>query len=413
MQNLSGFQNLAGLKQEIIFESIPSFLQFIIHKKDSIMAIDWTMFTWIFFPLLVSVGIALLLLWGIQSVSQGKQYTIERLGKYNRTLQPGLRLVIPFVERVSNQIDMRERVMDVPRQEVITKDNAMITVDGVVFYKIFDAENATYQVSKLDQAIEQLTVTNIRTVMGSMDLDDLLSKRDDINDKLFKVVDLATDPWGVKIVRVEIKDISPPENLKNAMARQMKAEREKRAAILEAEGEKRALVLKAEGFKEAEILRAEARKAADLLDAEVRKEVANNQALARERLAKAEAKATQMVSQAIKEGDIQAINYFIAEKYVEALKSLASADNQKVIMMPLEAANLISSIGGISDIAKEILTNKEIHHSQKIATTTKDNMEQEKLEVQEEEFANKISRITPQLVIEEIDNQTNQENTGG
>lgn len=377
------------------------------------MAVDWTVFTWAFLPLLVIVGIGLLLLWGIQSVPQGKQYTIERLGKYSRTLQPGLRLVIPLIEKVSNQLDMRERVMDVPRQEVITKDNAIITVDGVVFYRINDAEKATYRVSELDKAIEQLTLTNIRTVMGSMDLDDLLSKRDEINKRLFEGVDSATDAWGVKIVRVEIKDISPPDDLKKAMARQMKAERDKRAAILEAEGEKRALILKAEGFKEAEILKAEASQKADLLKAEVHKEVANNDALARERLAKAEARATQMVSQAIREGDIQAINYFIAEKYVDALKNLASADNQKVIMMPLEAANLIGSIGGISDIAKEILTNKETRHSQKIATRTKEKIEQENLEAQEEDFANKISRITPQLVTEEIDNQANQENVEG
>ncbi len=340
--------------------------------------IDWMIFTSIFLSLLgITVFILLLLYLGIYSVSQGKQYTVERLGRYTRTLQPGLRFVLPFFEQVSNRIDMREQVMDVPRQEVITKDNAMITVDGVVFYRIFDAEKATYQVSNLNEAIMQLTTTNIRTVMGSMDLDDLLSKRDDINEKLFEVVDEATDPWGVKIVRIEIKDITPPADLVEAMARQMKAERDKRAAILEAEGlkkaavekaegEKRALILeaegqkeadilKAQGYKESEILKAEAQKQMNLLEAETRKDAAEHDAYARERLAAAEAKATSLVSEAIINGDIQAINYFIAQKYVDALQNIASANNQKLIMMPLEASSLISSVAGISDIAKEIL----------------------------------------------------------
>ncbi len=346
------------------------------------MQIDWMIFTSIFFALSCIIGFILLLLYlGIHFVSQGMQYTVERVGKYTRTLQSGLRFVLPFFEQISNRIDMREQVMDVPRQEVITKDNAMITVDGVVFYRIFDAEKATYQVTNLNEALMQLTTTNIRTVMGSMDLDDLLSKRDDINEKLFEVVDEATDPWGVKIVRIEIKDITPPTDLVQSMGRQMKAERDKRAAILEAEGlkkaavekaegEKRALILKAEGqkeaeilkaqgYKEAEILKAEAQKEMNLLEAETRKEAAEHDAYARERIAAAEAKATSLVSEAIMNGDIQAINYFIALKYVDALQNIASAENQKLIMMPLEASSLISSIAGISDIAKEILSKKE------------------------------------------------------
>jgi regulator of protease activity HflC (stomatin/prohibitin superfamily) len=346
------------------------------------MQIDWMIFTWIFISIIgISGFIGLLAYLGIHSVSQGMQYTVERLGKYSRTLQPGLRFVLPFFEKVSNKIDMREGVMDVPRQEVITKDNAMITVDGVVFYRIFDAEKATYQVSNLNEAIMQLTTTNIRTVMGSMDLDDLLSKRDEINEKLFEVVDEATDPWGVKIVRIEIKDITPPTDLVEAMARQMKAERDKRAAILDAEGqkkaavekaegEKRALILQAEGqkeaeilnaqaYKESEILKAQAQKEMDLLEAQTRKEAAEHDAEARERMAGAEAKATSLLSEAIMNGDIQAINYFIAQKYVDALQNIGSAENQKLIMMPLEASNLISSVAGISDIAKEILSKKE------------------------------------------------------
>jgi len=350
--------------------------------------IDWMIFTSIFLSLLgITVFLLLLLYLGIHSVSQGKQYTVERLGRYTRTLQPGLRFVLPFFEQVSNRIDMREQVMDVPRQEVITKDNAMITVDGVVFYRIFDAEKATYQVTNLNEAIMQLTTTNIRTVMGSMDLDDLLSKRDDINEKLFEVVDEATDPWGVKIVRIEIKDITPPADLVESMARQMKAERDKRAAILEAEGlkkaavekaegEKRALILeaegkkeadilKAQGYKESEILKAEAQKQMNLLKAETRKEAAEHDAYVRECLAAAEAKATSLVSEAIINGDIQAINYFIAQKYVDALQNIASANNQKLIMMPLEASSLISSVAGISDIAKEILNKPKTERPSK------------------------------------------------
>jgi regulator of protease activity HflC (stomatin/prohibitin superfamily) len=336
----------------------------------------------IFIALLISFIIIVLIVYlGIHSVAQGQEYTVERLGKYVRTLHPGINLIIPLLDRISNKVDMREQVMDVPSQDVITKDNAIITVDGVVFYKVIDAARATYQVNNLPSAIEHLTTTNLRTVMGSMDLDDLLSKREEINSALFKVVDQATDPWGVKIVRIEIKDITPPKDLVDAMARQMKAERIKRAAILEAEGQrkadsekaegekiarireaegkKEALVLEAEGYREAEILKAQARKEAARLEAESRDESAAHDAHARERLAAAEAKATALISQAILKGDIQAINYFIALKYIEALQGIASADNQKLIMMPLEASSLIGSLGGIGDIAKEILHKKE------------------------------------------------------
>ena len=345
------------------------------------MSLDWFAFTWVFI-LLTMVAIAItLFIRSVNFVHQGMKYTVERLGKYSRTLSPGFNLTTPLFERVSNRIDIREQVMDVPRQDVITKDNAMVTVDGVVFWRVFDAEKATYRISKLDDAIMQLTVTNIRNVMGSMDLDDLLSKRNEINKVLLKDIDKATDPWGIKVERVEIKDITPPEDLVNSMARQMKAERNKRASLLEAEGlqyaaikqaegEKESMILKAqgkkdseileaEGYKIAEILRAEARKQSNILEAEVQKESAIYEAGAIERKAEAEAKATELVSKAIKEGDIQAINYFIAQKYVEALKSIASADNQKLIMMPLEATNLVSSISGIGDIAKEIFVNKQ------------------------------------------------------
>ena len=325
---------------------------------------------WIWIFVLIPIGGLLILLFiSMRLVPESTQYTVERLGKYNRTLHPGLGFIVPLLEGVGEKIDMRLKVIDIPHQDVITKDNAKITVDGVVFYRIFDAESATYKVGDLDEAIEHFIVGNIRTVMGSMTLDDSLSKREEINKKLFEVVELVTDPWGVKIEHIEIKDIAPPENLLNAMAQQMKAERSKRAAISEAEGEKRAAVyraegekqaaiLKAEGYKAAEILKAQGRKEAELLNAETRQEAAVHDAYAREQMAAAEAKATLLISEAIKNGDIQAINYFVAQKYVEALQSIASADNQKLIMMPLETSNFISSISGISDIAKEVFAKK-------------------------------------------------------
>jgi regulator of protease activity HflC (stomatin/prohibitin superfamily) len=300
-------------------------------------------FGFVIFFLIVAVVFAKMM---VKFVPQGRNWTVERMGKYTKTLESGFNLIMPLIDRVSYQLDMREQVMDVPSQEVITKDNAMVRVDGVVFFQIFNAAKSAYEVNNLENAIMNLTTTNIRTVMGSMDLDELLSKRDEINGRLLRVVDDATTPWGVKIVRVEIKDINPPQDLVDSMARQMKAERDKRASILEAEGARQSAILQAEGEKQSLILAAEGRKEAAFRDAE-----------ARERLAQAEAKATLMVSQAIGQGNVQALNYFVAQKYIEALQAIASADNQKIVLMPLEASSIIGAIGGISELAKDAFTN--------------------------------------------------------
>jgi len=289
---------------------------------------------------------------GIVTVPQGSEYTIERFGKYVATFQPGLHVMIPFVNRIGRKLSMMEQVLDVPSQEIITKDNAMVGVDGVVFYQVLDAAKAAYEVQSLEYAIMQLSQTNLRTVMGSMDLDELLSQRDHINNKLLSVVDNATTPWGIKVTRVEIKDIRPPADLVDSMARQMKAERDKRANILEAEGFRQAAILKAEGERQSQILIAEGEKQQAILDAEGRREAAFRDAEARERQAEAEAKAVLMVSQAIAKGDVQAVNYFVATKYTEALARVATSPNQKLVMMPLEASSLIGAIGGIAELAK-------------------------------------------------------------
>jgi regulator of protease activity HflC (stomatin/prohibitin superfamily) len=296
------------------------------------------------FVLALFIFAVLLVFMSVKSVPQGMEYTVERFGKYTNTLTPGLNIILPIIDRIGNKMVMMEQVMDVPSQEVITKDNAMVTVDGVIFYQVMDAAKAAYEVSKLDWAVLNLVMTNIRTVMGSMDLDELLSRRDDINARLLAVVDDATTPWGIKVTRIEIKDIAPPKDLVEAMGRQMKAERLKRASILEAEGLRQSEILRAEGAQQAAILEAEGRKEASYRDAD-----------ARERLAQAEAKATYMVSEAISKGDIQAINYFVAQKYIEALKDIASADNSKLIFMPLESSSVIGAIGGIADLAKEAM----------------------------------------------------------
>ncbi|MBL4837812.1 MAG: SPFH/Band 7/PHB domain protein [Kordiimonadaceae bacterium] len=279
----------------------------------------------------------------VVTVGQGYEFTVERFGRYTQTLTPGFHIITPFIERIGHKINMMEQVLEIPTQEVITKDNAMVAADGVVFYQVLDAAQASYEVNNLTNAILNLTMTNLRTVMGSMDLDELLSKRDDINARLMNVVDGATQPWGIKITRIEIKDIAPPRDIVEAMGRQMKAERDKRAAILEAEG-----------LREAEILRAEGQKKAIMLDAEGRREAAFRDAEAREREAEAEAKATQMVSKAISEGDPQAINYFVAQKYIEALGGFATSPNEKLVFMPMEASSVIGSIGGISELFKDL-----------------------------------------------------------
>ena len=281
---------------------------------------------------------------GAKTVPQGMEYTIERFGRYTRTLTPGLNLIVPMIDRIGAKMNMMETVLDVPSQEVITKDNALLQVDGVVFHQVLDAAKAAYEVNDLQRALLNLTMTNIRTVMGSMDLDDLLSQRDKINHQLLTVVDDATAPWGLKVTRIEIKDITPPKDLVDSMARQMKAERDKRATILIAEGDRQAAILRAEGEKVAAILAAEGRRESAFRDAE-----------AREREAVAEAKATQVVSDAISAGNIQAINYFIAQRYIEALGRFADSPNQKMFFMPIEATGVIGAIGGIAELVREAM----------------------------------------------------------
>jgi regulator of protease activity HflC (stomatin/prohibitin superfamily) len=300
------------------------------------------------FAIVLGLFAVVLVFQGVRVVGQGYEYTVERFGRYTRTLPPGLHIIIPIVDRIGAKMNMMETVLDVPQQEVITRDNARVQADGVVFFQVLDAAKAAYEVNNLQLAVLNLTMTNIRTVMGSLDLDELLSQRDQINARLLTVVDEATAPWGLKVTRIEIKDIAPPDDLIAAMGRQMKAEREKRAQVLEAEGDRQAAILRAEGEKQSQILQAEGRREAAFRDAE-----------ARERSAEAEAKATEMVSNAIAGGNTQAINYFVAQKYVEALGKFAASTNQKVLFLPLDATSLAGSIGGIAEIVKETFGGRD------------------------------------------------------
>ena len=284
----------------------------------------------------------------VRMVPQGYEWTVERFGKYTHTMNPGLHFLIPVVYGVGRKINMMEQVLDVPSQEVITRDNAVVRVDGVVFFQALDAAKAAYEVANLEIATIALVQTNIRTVIGSMDLDESLSNREKINAQLLDVVDHATNPWGIKVTRIEIRDIQPPRDLVDAMARQMKAERERRAVILEAEGHRQSEILRAEGDKQAAILEAEGEKEAAFREAE-----------GRERLAEAEANATRMVSDAIAQGDVQAINYFVAQKYVEAFRELATGPNQKFVLMPMEASGMIGSIAGVAELAREALGKQQ------------------------------------------------------
>jgi regulator of protease activity HflC (stomatin/prohibitin superfamily) len=305
-------------------------------------------------PIIIIVLAVVIVGFSVKVVPQASEYIVERFGRYQKTLNPGLNIIIPFIDMIRSRVSMKETVLNVNKQEIISKDNASVQVDGIAFFQVIDAKKATYVVNNLHLALENLIMTNIRTVMGSIALDEMLSNRELMNAKLLTVLDEATDPWGVKIVRVEIKDITPPKDLLEAMAKQMKAEREKRATILTAEGVRQSEILKAEGEKQSQILAAEAQKAKQALEAEGYKEAQFREAEARERTAQAEAVATETVSKAIEQGDVKAIQYFVAQKYIEAVAQLAASDNSKTIMMPLEASNIIGSVGGISELLKSM-----------------------------------------------------------
>jgi regulator of protease activity HflC (stomatin/prohibitin superfamily) len=305
------------------------------------------LFSLLTLPVIIVVALVVIASKAVLTVPQGFEFTLERFGRYKHTLSPGFHMIMPFIEGIGRRMNMMEQVLDVPRQEVITKDNAMVGVDAVVFYQVMDAAKAAYEVDNLRLAVVNLTMTNIRTVVGAMDLDETLSKRDEINHRLLRVVDEATIPWGIKVTRIEIKDIQPPQDLIDSMGRQMKAERDKRANILDAEGFRQAAILKAEGEKQAAVLQAEGAKEAAFRTAE-----------ARERQGEAEARATQAVSEAIAKGNVQAINYFVAQKYIEAMKEFAHSPNQKVFFMPIEATSVLASLGGIAELAKDALNRQ-------------------------------------------------------
>jgi regulator of protease activity HflC (stomatin/prohibitin superfamily) len=299
-------------------------------------------------PVIAVLVLAIILvITAVKSVPQGENWTVERFGRYTRTLEPGLRFLVPIIDKIGTRINMMETVLDIEEQEVITRDNAMVVADAIAFYQVVNAASAAYEVRNLEQALRNISQTNIRAVLGSMDLDDALSNRDAINLRLLSVIDAASTPWGVKVTRVEIRDLAPPPDITQAMGRQMKAERDKRAEILMAEGQKASAILKAEGEREAQIREAEGRRQAAFLDAE-----------ARERAAEAEAKATTMVSEAIARGDIQAVNYFVAQKYTEALRDIAASPNSKTVLVPLDAASLMGSIAGIAEIARSAAGGK-------------------------------------------------------
>lgn len=302
---------------------------------------------------LVILFVVVMVIWrGVKTVPQGYQWTVERFGRYQQTLKPGLHIINPFIDGIGHKVNVQETVLEIPAQNVITKDNASVVVDGIVFYQVLDASKAAYEVQNLQLAISNITMTNIRTAIGALDLDETLSRRDEINDRLLHVLDAATEPWGTKITRVELKDVRPPEDVQISMAKQLTADRERRAAILRAEGIKQAAILEAEGAKQSEILRAEGAKQARILNAEATMQAAQREAEARERLAQAEAVATAAVSKAVAEGDVQALHYFVAQKYVEAMAQIGQSPGSRLVLMPADFGGLVSTVAGIAELSK-------------------------------------------------------------